>query len=162
MFNSSTPNKKRKLWCNFDSDYDFLFDELHQNLSNSKFFSDKKSIASNAKVNTETAKKNTLKEVKEVNEKMKEWNKEEKKMSRRKRKIKEHLRYQKKSKNQKKKIKISTEKRLKYISTEDKKDILLKDRTIKPFNIGLPKTSLFIKKKSSTKIFSWKKVKKSK
>ena len=61
MYNDSTPNNKRNLWCNFDSEYDFLFDELHQNLSSSKFFSDKKSMPSNVIFNSETAKKITIK-----------------------------------------------------------------------------------------------------
>ena len=71
MYNDSTPNNKRNLWCSFDSEYDFLFDELHQNLSSSKFFSDKKSMPSNVIFNSETAKKITIKELKEVNEKKK-------------------------------------------------------------------------------------------
>ena len=160
MYNDSTPNNKRNLWCNFDSEYDFIFDELHQHLSSSKFFSDKKSMPSNVIFNSETAKKITIKELKEVNEKMKEWDREERKLSRRKRRIKEHLRFDKMKRNKKKKIKISTEKRLKYISKKEKKDIMLKDVKISPFNIGAPKSTIFSKKKKTNKIFSWEKVKK--
>ena len=160
MYNDSTPNNKRNLWFNFDSEYDFLFDELHQNLSSSKFFSDKKSMPNNVIFNSETAKKITLKELKEVNEKMKEWDREERKLNRRKRRIKKHLRFEKKKKNQKKKVKISTEKRLKYINKKETKDIMLKDVKISPFNIGAQKSSIFSKKKKTNKIFSWAKVKK--